>query len=83
MLVNRGTLHGPWLPIYGWGCTIIILLTRFKKFREILKNPVLTFIIIVIVCSIIEYMTSWYIELVSGLRYWDYTGVFLNLNGRI
>ena len=26
---------------------------------------------------IIEYMTSWYIELVSGLRYWDYTGVFL------
>ena len=68
MLVNRGTLHGPWLPIYGWGCTIIILLTRFKKFREILKNPVLTFIIIVIVCSIIEYMTSWYIELVSGFR---------------
>lgn len=83
MLVNRGTLHGPWLPIYGWGCTIIILLTRFKKIREILKNPVLTFIIIVIVCSIIEYMTSWYIELISGLRYWDYTGVFLNLNGRI
>ena len=83
ILVNRGTLHGPWLPIYGWGCTIIILLTRFKKFRKILKNPTLTFIIIVILCSLIEYVTSWYIETNTGLRYWDYTGVFLNINGRI
>lgn len=83
ILVNRGTLHGPWLPIYGWGCTIIILLTRFKKVREILKNPTLTFIVIMALCTIIEYVSSWYIEATTGLRYWDYTGIFLNIKGRV
>lgn len=34
-------------------------------------------------CSAIEYATSWYIEVTTGIRYWDYTGVFLNINGRI
>ena len=83
ILVNRGTLHGPWLPIYGFGCTIIILLTRFKSIRKMLKNPILTFGVIVVLCSVIEYVTSWYIEYKTGLKYWDYTGIFLNINGRI
>lgn len=83
ILVNRGTFYGPWLPIYGAGCTIIILLTRFKTFRKILKNPLATFNIVMALCSIIEYLTSWYIETTSGLKYWDYTGIFMNLNGRI
>lgn len=83
IFVNRGTLHGPWLPIYGFGCTIIILLTKIKAVRRMLKNPTLTFCVIVVLCSIIEYVTSWYIEYQTGLRYWDYTGIFLNLNGRI
>lgn len=30
--VNRGTLHGPWLPIYGTGGVIILIL--LKKFEE-------------------------------------------------
>lgn len=83
ILVNRGTFYGPWLPIYGTGCTVIILLTKFKKFRKILKNPIATFNIVMIICSIIEYFTSWYIEMTSGLKYWDYTGIFMNINGRI
>ena len=33
--------------------------------------------------SLLQYATSWCIETISGLRYWDYTGVFLNVNGRI
>ena len=28
-LVNRGVLFGPWLPIYGVGCTIIIVFRIF------------------------------------------------------
>lgn len=43
----------------------------------------LTFAVVMALCSIIEYATSWYIELTTGVRYWDYTGVFLNVNGRI
>ena len=82
-LINRGVLYGPWLPIYGTGCTLIVLLTRFKGFRKALKNPILTFFIVVILCTTIEYFTSWYIEAETGARYWDYTGIFLNINGRV
>lgn len=32
IFINRGVLHGPWLPIYGFGgLGIIILLKRFRK----------------------------------------------------
>lgn len=82
-LINRGALYGPWLPIYGTGCTLIVLLTKFKSFRRAIKNPLLAFFIVMILCTIIEYLTSWFIEMKTGVRYWDYTGIFLNLNGRV
>lgn len=83
VFVNRGTLYGPWLPIYGTGCTLIIIATQFKTFRQILKKPFLTFFVVMIGCTVIEYLTSWYIEIVNGVRYWDYTGIFCNINGRV
>lgn len=76
--VNRGTLHGPWLQIYGFGG--IILLILLKKVR---KNPVLTFILSMLVCGIIEYSTAWYLETFKHARWWDYDGFFLNIQGRV
>lgn len=79
VLVNRGVLHGPWLPIYGSGGVLILVL--LNKFR---KNPAVEFIAIVIVCGMIEYGTSYVLEMThNGQRWWDYTGYFLNLDGRI
>lgn len=76
---NRGVLHGPLLPIYGSGA--ILILTLLNKFR---KNPSKEFILTVIVCGIVEYFTSVYLEFThNGQRWWDYSGYFLNLNGRI
>lgn len=83
IFVNRGMMYGPWLPIYGTGCTLIILLTKFKSFRKMLKNPFLTFCVIFVLCTIIEYLTSYITEALFFRRYWDYTGVFLNINGRV
>ena len=34
-------------------------------------------------CGTLEYLTSWVLELVAHKRWWDYTGYFMNLNGRI
>ena len=31
----------------------------------------------------VEYATSWYLETFKHIKYWDYTGYFCNLNGRI
>lgn len=79
VLVNRGVLHGPWLPIYGSGGVLILVL--LNKFR---KNPAVEFAAIVVVCGIVEYGTSYYLEMThNGQRWWDYSGYFLNLNGRI
>lgn len=77
-LVNRGTMLGPWLPIYGSGGVLVLLLLR-----RCFHKPVLTFFASMAVCSVIEYASSWYLEATTGLRWWDYSSYFLNLNGRI
>ena len=77
--VNRGMLHGPWIPIYGAGS--LLILTLLYRLR---KKPILEFTAIVILAGVIEYMTSYYTEeLFSGKKWWDYQGYFLNLDGRI
>ena len=79
IFVNRGVLHGPWLPIYGSGG--ILILTILHKLR---KYPALEFIGIVVLCGAVEYGTSYYLEIAhNGKKWWDYSGYFLNLNGRI
>ncbi len=78
VFVNRGTLHGPWLQIYGFGGVAILVL--LKKFRD---KPFRLFTLSFILCGIIEYVTAWYLETFNHLKYWDYTGYFLNLHGRI
>ena len=55
--MNRGVLHGPWLPIYGGGGVLILLL--LNKLR---KRPVLEFVGIVILCGCVEYTTSVVLE---------------------
>lgn len=79
VFVNRGVLHGPWLPVYGSGVLLILLiLYRFRK------SVPLEFVSAVILCGIVEYYTSVYLEMVHhGMRWWDYTGYFLNINGRV
>ncbi|MCD2491860.1 DUF975 family protein [Lacrimispora sp. NSJ-141] len=77
--VNRGVFHGPWLPIYGSGGVLVLVL--LKKFRD---HPVVTFFLTVVVCGCVEYFTSWYLEIThNGVKWWDYSGYFLNLDGRI
>ena len=81
--VNRGFLRGPWLPIYGFACALLILFTKSKKLRKLLNSPMLTFIFITIFCTILEYITSYVIEKYAGIRYWDYSKLFMNINGRV
>lgn len=77
--VNRGVLQGPWLPIYGYGS--IAILTILHKFR---KKPLHQFLLIMLLCGIIEYFTSVCLEYThNGTRWWDYSGYFLNIQGRI
>ena len=77
--VNRGVLHGPWLPIYGTGGVLtLVALYRARK------KPALEFVLTMVLCGVVEYLTAYYLELThDGARWWDYGGYFLNLHGRI
>lgn len=77
--VNRGVLHGPWLPIYGaGGVMILVLLARLRR------RPAAEFCAAIVLCGAVEYFTSLYLEFThGGLKWWDYSGYFLNLHGRI
>lgn len=77
-IVNRGFLIGPYLPIYGTGAlSIIIVLKPYHHDYFVL------FIMSILVCSTIEYITSYLMEKFFKARWWDYSHIPFNLNGRI
>lgn len=77
--VNRGVLHGPWLPIYGTGAVMILIV--LKKFR---RSAVAEFFAAVVLCGFVEYFTAYFLELThDGQKWWDYSGYFLNIHGRV
>lgn len=78
-LVNRGVLHGPWLPIYGTGVILILVVLNLLR-----SKPRLEFIAAIVLCGCVEYFTAYYLEMThNGQKWWDYSGYFLNLHGRI
>ena len=78
LLVNRGSLHGPWVPIYGVGGTAMVLL--LDRFRE---NKGKVFAMELIFCGVLEYLSSFLLEYFFNLSYWNYKTDYFNLNGRI
>lgn len=76
--VNRGFLIGPYCPIYGTGALLITLLLR--KYTE---DWMALFILTVVLCGTLEYLTSYIMEKLFHARWWDYSQRKFNINGRI
>lgn len=75
---RQSFLYGPFCAIYGLGATImIIFLHKYSK------NYTRLFIGGFIVGSIVEYLVSWIGEMLLGVKWWDYSNMPLNINGRI
>lgn len=77
-VVNRGFLIGPYCPIYGAGCLLLIILLS-----DYADNILVLFALSIIVCSLLEYFTSLIMEKIFNLRWWDYSNMRFNINGRI
>lgn len=78
--VNRGFLFGPWLPIYGFGGLLVL------KYSAVAPRD--NYFVIFLVCAAggaaIEYLTSWLLEKIFHMRWWDYSKTRkIQLNGRI
>ncbi len=76
--VKRGFLFGPFCPIYGFGAILLIITTK-----KLYKKPLLKFLIPAIAFTVFEYIVSLLLEMLFGLRWWDYTNDFLNIQGRV
>lgn len=76
--VNRGFMLGPYIPIWGTGALLItIFLSRYEN------DLVSLFVLSAILCGVLEYLVSYYMEKIFKLRWWDYSYKKFNLNGRI
>ena len=74
---NRGFLIGPYCPIYGWAMVFITL------FLNNVNNLFLLFVLIFLICGVLEYSISFLMEKIFKLRWWDYSKRKFNINGRI
>lgn len=76
--INRGFLIGPYCPIYGVGMLLIVFL--LKKYTD---EPLVLFILSMVICLVLEYLTSYFMELIFKARWWDYSSKKFNINGRV
>lgn len=77
-LTNRGFMRGPFLPIYGSGA--IMMLVVSMPFRD---NLVLTYLAGCVGATVLEYVTSVVMEKLFKVRYWDYSHLRFQFQGRI
>ena len=78
VLINRGCLLGPWIPLYGMGSILIILLS--KKLKE---KPGMLLLSSMLACGTLEYLISFFLEKAYNKSWWDYSSYPLNINGRV
>lgn len=76
--VNRGSLHGPYIPIYGFGGCVLILVAC--PFRD---NGFFAFLSGLICCTVLEYFTGWLMETLFHRQFWDYSMMKLTYKNRI
>jgi uncharacterized membrane protein len=76
-IVNRGFMYGPYIPIYGTGALIDLLILGD------VTNMVALFFLSAVLCTMVEYVTSYAMEKMFHARWWDYYDMFWHLNGRI
>jgi len=91
--VNRGFLTGPLCPIYGTGAVVLAVIVNPLKEYLHARVPdgfgydLLAFAGVVVagmvLCDIVEFITSVLLEKLFHARWWDYSDKFLNIQGRI
>ena len=76
--VNRGFLHGPFLPIYGSGAVMMLFVSEPFK-----NNLILTYFAGVVGATLLELVTGAAMEALLKVRYWDYSNQKFNYKGYI
>lgn len=78
VITDKGFVLGPLCPIYGILALIVIkVLAKYKN------NKIKLFFYGMLIGTLMEYLVSFILEAVFGIKFWDYTGTILNFSERI
>lgn len=75
---SPGLLHGPWLSLYGVVGMLMLFILKKNS-----KNPGQAFVMAFISCAVLQYGTGWLFEKLWDIKLFDYSGYYLNLDGRV
>ena len=79
---KRGFLYSPICPIYGLGAILLVYIDNILK-RKKVKNDFIKFMAFAVSFTTLEYLSSLSLELLFNQRWWDYSGLVLNIYGRV
>ena len=77
-MINRGFMRGPFLPLYGSGAVMMLVVSM-----PFANSIVLTYIAGCIGATALEYITGVTVEALFKVRYWDYSYKRFNFQGQI
>lgn len=76
--LSRGYLIGPYLPIYAFGA--LLMVSTLSKYKN---DLIVLFVMGLVLCCVLEFVTSYIMEKIFKLRWWDYSDRIFNINGRV
>lgn len=74
---NSGFLYGPLCPMYGIGAVIMIMAGTLSN------NILVIFLMSIVIFTIWEYLVAVVLEKLFKTKYWDYSDIKFNFQGRI
>ena len=82
-LVNRGFMRGPFLPLYGSGAMMMLIVSQPFLGIVFPWNVVCTYVAGCIGATALEYVTGVVMEALFKVRYWDYSTKKFQFQGHI
>ena len=79
---SSGILYGPWTPVYGFGAILTIIISQkiFKKMHKSrFTETLVTFIVLTIVLTLIEWLGGIIIEKLFHETPWNYKNFQFNI----
>lgn len=80
--MNNGILFGPWIPVYGFGAVLVIVIMRLIFNRLNIPRWAkigLLFISVTVILTLLEFLGGILIETIFHKVYWDYSNLKFNM----
>lgn len=80
--MNNGILFGPWIPVYGFGAVIIVIISKviFHKLKlSKLWKTIMLFFTVFFLLSLLEWLGGVVIEVLFHREFWSYRNQKYNL----